>query len=226
MNSVAPIGRAEVNDNRRTPRFIVDPPISGTFDGAPVQIYNLGEHGLQFEHKEKLQRFHYGEIRFSLPISPRVIRLGGHVAWCRLAKKPGVLEAWPYRCGLRVEALNAITVDTLAALLRTNSVRPDKHSLERKKRLLAQRQAEQNVTPFATTPELPPPLTLDECITRVQSTRRLLEREPALYAAALAAGKRAWRDAPADDEIIAVWQQLARSVDPALISMTFDLYPE
>lgn len=227
MSSVAQREAVEVTDSRRTPRFILDPAIPGTFNGVPVMIYNIAEGGVQFEHKERLSRFVYGDLLFSLPISPRVIRLGGHVAWSRVARKGGELQPWPYRCGLRVENLHALTIDTLAQLLRVKSVRPDRDSLERKRKILLERQREQLMTPGLAPEEVPPPpLTLEECIERVQSARRHLRRNADIARELAASGRREWREGAASDETIAVWQQLRHSVDPALISLVFDLYPE
>lgn len=225
MSSVAPL-ESEVVDSRRTPRFILSPAIPGTFNGEPVLIYNVAEGGVQFEHKEKLTRFTYGDLLFSLPISPRVIRLGGHVAWSRMAKKTNDLQPWPYRCGLRVENLHALTIDTLAQLLRSKSVQPDRQSMERKRKLMLERQREQVVTPGVVLDEVPPPLTMEECIERVQSARRQLKHNPDIAQELAQSGRREWREAPASDELIAVWQQLRHSVHPALISVIFDLYPE
>jgi hypothetical protein len=226
MSSVASLLEPMVSESRRTPRFILDPAIPATFEDIPVLIYNIGESGIQFEHKQKIQRFQWGEVRFALPISPRVIRLQGRVTWCRMARGSDPLQPWPYRCGLAVEGLHALTIDTLAGLLRSKSARPDRNSLERKKKLLLERQSEEVILPGSVVETIPPPLTMEECINRVQSARSELRRDPANAALMLSSGQLAWRDAPASDEVVAVWQQLRQSVDPALISVVFDLYPE
>jgi hypothetical protein len=218
----------EVHDARRGPRFIVDPPIQAVLGSHQVQIYNIAEGGIQIEVPEKLPRSMYAEIRFSLPISPRVIRLEARVAWCRQARKDGLATAWPYRCGLRIEGLTAFTVESLAALLRAHVVRPDRNSLERKRRLIEERRrANLTLAPEPPArPALPPPITLEDCIARVQAARAVLRNDLALSAHSLAAGRRAWTGPDANAEVIAIWQYLDRVVDPSIVSVVLELYPE
>ena len=211
----------DVKDLRRGPRFILDQPIAATYEGQPVEIYNIGETGIQFEHRQRIHRGTFGELRFSLPISPRVIRLQGRVAWCRMARKEDALSVWPFRCGLRVEGLHALTIESLAEMLKARLLRPDRDSLERKRKLALSRPAEGR-----SEPPPPPPVTLEECITRVQIARAELRRDPGAARLAAAEGKTAWIGAGESDELIAVWQKLGRVIDPALIAVVFDLYPD
>ena len=221
------IALSSVEDFRRSPRFIVDPPIPALLGTHDVQIYNIGESGIQVEVAGKLQRGLYAEIRFSLPISPRVVRLEGRIAWCRQAKKHDLTQQWPYRCGVRIDGLTAFTIESLAAMLRTKLVRPDRDSLERKRRMLEERQRSSALS-LAPPPEpvLPPPATLDECITRVQAARVMLRNDMSLSIRSLAAGRSAWDGGDASAEAIAIWHHLGRTVDPAIISVVLDLYPE
>jgi hypothetical protein len=216
----------EVNDSRRTPRFIFDPPIEGSFNGERVLIYNITQEGVQIEHKEKLQRGTWGELQFSLPFSPRMIRLQGRVNWVRVAKQSNPLEAWPYRCGIRVEHLHALTIESLTELLRSRAVRPDKDSLERKrKKIAAQQQIESTVLPFVAQ-ELGPPLTVDEAMSRVQASRAMLRRDPKLAEQHLTVARMHWSGAPQPDDLLAIWNHLGRTVDPNVIAVVIDLYPE
>lgn len=224
--STLPLTEPDVVDSRRGPRFLLDPPIRGTFDDVEIDIYNIGENGLQAEFREKMMRGRFGEVRFTLPISPRVIRLQGRITWCRQAIKRQSL-AWPYRCGIKVEHIHALTIDALAELLRRKLVRPDRNSLERKRKLLMQRQLESVDTASASSiGRLPAPLTMDECITRVQNGRAVLRGNPELASRALAEARRRWRGSPEPDELLAIWQYLGGAVDPALISVVLDLYPD
>ena len=223
-HSIAP---HSVEDFRRSPRFIVEPPIPAVLGTHHVQIYNIGESGIQVEVAEKLQRGLYAEMRFSLPISPRVVRLEGRIAWCRQAKKNDFTQQWPYRCGVRIDGLTAFTIESLATMLRTKIVRPDRDSLERKRRMLEERQ---RASALALAPEpapsVPPPATLDECITRVQAARVMLRNDMSLSVRSLAAGRSAWTGGEASAEVIAIWQHLGRLVDPAIISVVLELYPD
>lgn len=213
----------EVTDARRGPRFLLEPPIEGAFNGDGVSIYNIGENGIQFEHRTAIPPGTHGELRFSLPHSPRVIRFFGRVTWCRMAKKPGSRVSWPYRCGVRIEGLHNLTLDTLAKLLRAKLIRPDRDSLERKKKLLGSRKSTRrettSVMPFEA------PLTLEECISRVQTARARLAGDPQLMRSCLVEGRAAWPGEPESDEIIATWHLLGGSTSPELVVMVFDLYP-
>jgi hypothetical protein len=213
----------EVTDARRGPRFLLEPPIEGAFNGDGVSIYNLGENGIQFEHRTAIAPGTHGELRFSLPHSPRVIRFFGRVTWCRMAKKPGSRVAWPYRCGVRIEGLHALTLDMLAKLLRAKLIRPDLDSLERKRKLAGNRTATKrpttSVVPFEA------PLTLEECINRVQTARARLAADPQLMRSSVVEGRAAWSGEAESEEIIATWQFLGGSVSPDLVAMVFDLYP-
>ena len=212
----------ELKEFRRTPRFLVEPVIPAVLDGDQVEIYNIGESGIQVEIAKSLHRNTYADLRFSLPFSPRVIRLEVRVAWCRQARKGEAIRVWPYRCGLRVEHLSAFTVESLAQLLRAKLVRPDRDSLERKRRMLMARERE---TKQEAIEVIPPPATLDECITRVQAARAILRGNPHLSTAESAAGRAAWSGGDASQEVVALWNHLGRSVDPAIISVVLDLYP-
>lgn len=212
----------EVEDFRKSPRFIVEPPIRATLNGEVVEIYNIGEWGIQFEGRTRPLRGSYAELRFALPLSERVVRLEGRIAWCRQATKRGTLD-WPYRCGLRVEGLSAFTIESLAHLLRARVVRPDRDSLERKKQLARQQRLLSAVDdePAST----PPPVSLDDAIARVQEARAVLRGHADLLTRHAKTGRAACTERGASLEVVAVWDYLGRVVDPAIIAVVLDLYP-
>lgn len=213
----------EIEDFRKGPRFIVEPPIRGSLNGEPVEIYNIGEWGIQVEGRSKVARGSYAELRFALPISERVVRLEARITWCRQAKKSGTLD-WPYRCGLRIEGLSAFTVESLAQLLRARVVRPDRDSLERK-RQLAREQRLLRAADEKPAPPPPPPVSLDDAIARVQEARTILRSHPELLTAHAKQGRAACDAREASLEVVAIWSYLEGIIDPSIIAVVLDLYP-
>lgn len=213
----------EVLDFRRAPRFVVDPPIVGAFDGHEVYICNIGETGLQVEYPSKIPRGTFGVLRFSLPGSEKIIRLSGRTAWCRMVKKHKVLERIRYRIGVRIEGLSPFTIETLAQLLKAKLLRPEKDSMEKKRRLVQERARPADVA--AEVSLIPAPVTLDDCIVRVQSARALLSTDPGRTLVLGEEGMGGWSGPPPSLEMVAVWQFLNRSVDPAIVALIFELYP-
>jgi hypothetical protein len=213
----------KVSDHRREPRFHVDPSLRGSFAGEAVEIYNIGESGAQFEHRDKFARHRFAELRFSLPFSGKAVKLEGRVAWCRMARKESTrLHQWPYRCGIRFEGFTAIGVDVFAELLRAKLLRLDTDSMERKRKLMLSKEALPGGTAIHGVAALP--VTLEDCIARVQSTRAFLRNDPALAVRAAAEGRALWRDREtANDELIAIWHQLRGTVEPEIIAVVLEM---
>lgn len=216
----------EVQDSRRKPRFLLDPPLDGSYRGEPVRIYNIGEDGVQIETRERIIKNDSGELRFSLPTSPRVMRMYGRVKWCRTARTSGPAYTWPFRCGIEVQGVHALTLGTLAQLIELEMAVPDAASLDRKKRLMEQ-QAPPGKDDLPRAAETPCVDTLSELIDAVRNALAALarQREAIPKLADVARGKvpAADQDACYGDEILAVWEYLHRCTPPKMIALVFDL---
>lgn len=214
---------AQVRDSRRKPRFLLDPPLEGSYRGEAVRIYNIGEDGVQIETRERVLKGDTGELRFSLPTSPKVMRMYGRVKWCRAARTSGPAYSWPFRCGVEVEGVHALTLGTLAELIELEMAVPDASSLERKKKLAAKVPAhEQDGLPRAT--ERPSVETLSSLIDAVRSAlAALARRSEAIPKLAAVARQSGGRSMDYSDEILAVWEYLHRAAPLNMIALVFDL---
>lgn len=217
----------EIADLRTTPRFVLDPPFEGSFRGEPVRIFNIAEDGLQIEVRQRIEKGAWGELRFSLPTSPRVMRVEARVKWCRAAKGAGPAYSWPFRCGLAVQGVHALTLDSLSQLLELELLRLDEDSLERKREILQQKATDLDpVLPRAA--EVPSIATLSSLIEAKRSAMAELTRNAEMLPRLAEAGRRNLAletgEQPAyDDEILAVWEYLHRCAPPRMIALAFDV---
>lgn len=216
----------EVEDLRKKPRFVLEPPLEGSFRGESVRIYNIAEDGVQIETRERVQRSDSGDLRFSIPTSPEVLRVYGRVKWCRAAKGRGPAYTWPFRCGIEVQGLHALTLETLAQLLELEMAKPDAASMERKRELMGRAKTSDDGLPRA--PEPPIVNALSGLMDAVRGALAFLGKQPAAIPRLAAAGRvhlRATQNEVGDyeDEILAVWEYLHRCSPPRLIALVFDL---
>ncbi len=203
---------------KRPPRFLLEPPIEATFGTDPVVIYNIGEGGIQIEHARKLTLQLMDTLRFSLPTSPRIIRATGRVVWCRASRKPDPLRSWPYRCGLELEGISALSLETLAKMLELSLARPLRH------------RPNETPPPPPVRDELPraqwvpsPPLTLEQSIALVQSARSEIKRLSANDRASLASEGSRSVENESDAGILTLYEYLRHVLQPAVIRMVIDL---
>ena len=216
-----------VSDLRSAPRFILDPPLEGSFRGEPVRIFNIGEEGVQIEVKSRVERAEYGELRFSLPTSPRVLRVYGRVKWCRPARGGGPAYSWPFRCGLAIEGIHTLTLDSLAQLIELELAKLDRNSLERKRELL--QKTALNLDPDLPRSEQTPIIsTLSALVEATRSASSELSRNPAAISRLAEAGRRNLQAESGEalayeDEILAVWEYLHRCAPPRMIALAFDI---
>lgn len=218
---------SEIADLRSAPRFVLEPPLEGSFNGEPVRIFNIGEEGVQIESRQKMPRGAWGELRFSLPTSPRVLRIDVRTKWCRAAKSAGPAFSWPFRCGLEAEGVHALTLDSLSQLLELEMLRLDNDSLERKRAILQQKAADLDpVLPRA--PERPSIGTLSSLVEAKRQAMFELTRNADLVPRLAEAGRQnlareTGEVATYEDEILAVWEYLHRCAPPRMIALAFDV---
>lgn len=205
---------------KRSPRFQLDPPIEATFGSERVIIYNIGERGIQIEYPGKVAPDTMDTLRFSLPTSPRVIRARARVLWCRASKKDDPLKSWPYRCGLQLDGVAALSLETLAQMIELSVARPLPSIPRTEPTRPVQRESE----------ELPraswvpsPPLSLEQTMALVQSARGELARLTSAQRAALAAEGRRLGTGAFGEEIFEIHAYLRHAIEPRVISMVLDI---
>jgi len=215
----SPGGPRDRELQKRSPRFQLDPPIEATFGAAPVIIYNIGERGIQIESPGKVAPNTSDTLRFSLPTSPRVIRAQARVLWCRAAKKDDPLKS-SYRCGLQLDGVAALSLETLAQMIELSVARPMPSIPKTQATRPAQRQPE----------ELPraswvpsPPMSIDQTMALVQSARGELARLTSAQRAALGAEGRRLGTGAFREEIFEIHAYLRHAIEPRVISMVLDI---
>lgn len=205
---------------KRSPRFQLDPPIEATFGTERVLIYNIGERGIQIESPGKVDTNTLDNLRFSLPTSPRVIRARARVLWCRVAKKDDPLQSWPYRCGLQLDGVPALSLETLAQMIELSLARP-MPSVPRAETARPDRRQAEELPRASWVPS--PPLSLEQTMALVQSARGELARLSRAQRAGLAAEGRRLGSGTFSEEIFEIHAYLSHAIEPRVISMVLDI---
>lgn len=205
---------------KRSPRFQLDPPVDATFGAQPVVIFNIGERGIQIETPAKVAPNTLDTLRFSLPTSPRMIRAQARVLWCRAAKKEDSLKSWPYRCGLQLEGIAALSLGTLAQMIELAIARP-MPSLPKVQPARPEQRQSQELPRASWVPS--PPISLDQTMALVQSARGELSRLTSAQRAALGAEGRRVGTGAFREEIFEIHAYLRHAIEPRVISMVLDI---
>lgn len=216
-----------VEDLRSVKRFVIEPPLHGTFASVEITIDDFGERGVQAEHAGALKLGSVGRLTFEIPMSQEVVRIQARVAWSRLSKKPDAKGKYLYRSGFRVEGDCEVMKTTLARMLHFSIARPDITSLEKKRKILIERARARAAAPTmkavtSRQPEIP-----TDHLLIIQQARARLQAMPeeavkwynrAKYSQAhLAETGQHHRD-----EIVAIWEYLERMIDINVIARVVD----
>ncbi|HVT44580.1 MAG TPA: PilZ domain-containing protein [Thermoanaerobaculia bacterium] len=218
----------EVTDSRTTPRFVANPPLEGDFGGVTVIIHDLADRGAQIEHADPLKIGNMAKlsVRFVPSSTPLTVR--GRVIWSRLSKTPNAKGKYLYRTGLLIEEERELIHQALQQLIGA-TLRLDENSLERKKRMLLERSRR-----LAATPKVIPlsaaaarAISGDQ-ILLIRQAREWLRSHPEdaikWYNRAKFSEARDGEDAVHyNDEMLAIWEYLERTVELALIRHVFEM---
>ena len=125
----------EVVDLRKSDRFLVVEPLSGTFGPAEVIVLNLSLGGAQFTHPQPLRIGTHGKLHFKR--GEAVVAIGATVVWSRLEPTAGGMV---YTSGVKLDAADNVYALAINTLMRAGAVRHDTGSLDRKKQRMAERE--------------------------------------------------------------------------------------
>ena len=216
-----------VEELRAVKRFIVDPPIRGSFANQDVSIADFGERGVQAEHASPLKLGLISKLSFNLPMTNEVVKIEGRVVWSRLSKKPNSQGKYLYRSGLRVDGDEEVMKATLNRMISFCIVQADTNSLEKKKKALWEkaraRAAAPTLKPIVTrAPEIP----YDQILI-IQQARARLQAHPDEAVKWYNRAKFTQTNAPDNlkhhrEEVLAVWEYLERTIEIGLIARVFD----
>lgn len=216
-----------VEELRSAKRFVIDPPLRGSFANTDVTIDNLGERGVRAEHAGALKLGSTSRLSIIMPTTHEVVRIEARVAWSRLSKKPDANGKFLYRSGLRVDGDAEVMKAILTRMINFCIARPDTASLERKRQALAERArsraAATTLTPVAQREaEIPS----DQVLLIRQARARLLAHpdEAVKWYNRAKYSQTQTRDVVQHhrDEIVAIWEYLERTIDLAVISRVLD----
>jgi hypothetical protein len=216
-----------VEELRRGKRFVIDPPLRGSFANTDITIDNLGERGLRAEHAGPIKLGITSRLSIIMPTTQEVVRIEARVAWSRLSRKPDANGKFLYRSGLRIDGDPEIMKAVLTRVIHVCMARPDTASLERKRQALAERArsraAATTLRPIATREaEIPS----DQVLLIRQARARLLARPDEAvkwYNRAKYSQTQTWEAGQHHrDETVAIWEYLERTIDIAVISRVLE----
>lgn len=208
-----------IADARSEDRYLAQAAIDGTFGANEVVIVDVGEHGAQLRHPLPLKLGTVAKLTFTLPRSGAQVRVQGTIVWSRLATKPDAAGRRDFFSGARIDDVEETMRQAIEQMLRSNAVRPDRSSLEKKRRMLLEKEkAKQHGGVKFMTQRMRIP---DDVILLVRQTRARLADNPAeavkWYNRAKFSLDQSGVQIHARDEVLAIWEYLERSVEIDII---------
>ncbi len=208
-------------------RFVIDPPLRGSFAAADLTIDNLGERGVRVEHAAPLQLGSTSRLSIIMPATQEVVRIEARVVWSRLSGKPDANGKFLYRSGLRFDGDSDIIKAILTRMIEFRIARPDTASLERKRQALAERaRARAAATAMKPIAKREAEIPADHVLLVQQARARLLAHpeEAVKWYNRAKYVQTETRDLVQHhrDEIVAIWEYLERTIDLAVISRVLD----
>ncbi|MBI2214556.1 MAG: PilZ domain-containing protein [Acidobacteria bacterium] len=210
----------DVADARTEDRYVAQTTLEGTFGSSEVAIVDIGEHGAQMRHPVPIKLGAIARLTFSVPTETRQVRAQGTVVWSKLATKADASGKRDFFSGLRLDDSDGVIKEAIERLVSTNALRPDRNSLEKKKRMLAEKEkARQHggVKFIGQRMRIP-----DDVILLVRQTRARLADNPAesvkWYNRAKFSLDQSGVQIHAREDVLAIWEYLERSVEIDIIS--------
>lgn len=214
----------DVAESRSVTRFVIDPPVAGSFGGVPVLIFDFAVRGVQAEHADPIRPGSSGRLSFAVPGGKLEISLRGKVVWSRLSQKVDFHGHTLYRTGFLIDDDVAASRSALTLLLDACVARPDDASLERKKKVLAEKKKMRDAKRMRVIPqrrEIP-----GDQLLLVQHARERLKTNPdeaiKWYNRAKFSLQAAGQSLPYREDVLAVWEYLERSVDLETITYVLE----
>ncbi|HWS73066.1 MAG TPA: hypothetical protein VN605_13190, partial [Thermoanaerobaculia bacterium] len=218
----------ELRELRAAERYVVVEPLPGSFGSASVSVHDICEHGVQIVHAHPLRIGTTARLWFRRGIT--VAASTATVVWSRLSQTPDSEGKLLYRSGIRLTTADHDFVHALQELAANGILRADADSLDRKRQLLAQREASRSGKPVMKYlhPELAVPS--DQALL-VRHARERLRANPeearkwyhrakfaTLEDGTAIGASEILRDR---DDVLAVWEYLERTVDLATVMRVF-----
>ncbi len=143
----------QVEELRKTDRFVVLEPIAGTFGAAEASVLNLSIGGAQISHALPIRIGTAGRLAFQR--GDVVVTTQARVLWSHVAPGPG--GKLVYCTGLRIEAVDPSYAMAINSLIRAGVIRQDLESMDKKRKRMIEREEKKKSGPKMIPTSEPPP---------------------------------------------------------------------
>lgn len=222
----------DIKELRERERYVLTERLTGSFGAVQVSLINLAEQGAQIEHAQPLRLAARGRLWFRR--GEVSVSLHALVVWSRLSKSPNEQGKYLYRSGVRIEEGESEFLAALRMLAEHGAIRPDPESLERKRRVLEEREQQRQGKPtmkrVATESDISP----DQVLLIQHARERLranFDEAQKWYSRAYFALRDGRTGISVElmhypEDVLAVWEYLERSVPLSTIKRVFDQMAE
>lgn len=218
----------EIREQRQEERYQVVEALSGSFGAAAIRILDLSQQGMQIEHPQPLRLATRSRLWFKR--GDVALSVQGLVIWSRLSKTPNQEGKLLYRSGIRLTGDSDEMTSAIQALSDRGVIQRDLESLDRKRKLIQQREDER-AAPKTTVKLLRIESTVspDETLL-IQHARDRLMAHPdearvwydrARYSI-VETGVAVAAEIRNREDVLAVWEYLERSLPLSTIARAFD----
>ena len=218
----------EIKEQRFEERYLVVEPLSGSFGAAAIRILDLSQQGMQIEHPQPLRLATRSRLWFKR--ADVSLSVQGVVIWSRLSKTPNQEGKLLYLSGIRLTIEGDQMTSAIQALSDRGVIRRDTESLDRKKKLIQQKEDERSAPrPTMKVVHVESRESSDQSLLIAHARERLManpEEAKMWYDRArysiVEAGVAVAAEIRHREDILAVWEYLERSLPLSTIARAFD----
>ena len=205
----------EIKELRSGQRYVLDHPVSASFGSTEVQIVNISTGGIQIIHP--LPQRIGSSSRLWFRVQDTSVSTNGRMIWSHLSKDESTGKT-TYRSGIRIEDLEFVAV--VNSLVERNILKADSDSLDRKKKLLIEKEKRRSDKHMVKT--LPTESLSSEQLLLIQHARERLRANPNEAARLYQQARTADAARDVREDAVAVWEYLERSIALGTITKVFD----
>jgi hypothetical protein len=206
----------EVKELREAERYVFDAPLSASYGAVELIIVNVSEGGLQALHPAPMRIG--SSSRLSFRAAGVIVGASGRLLWSHLSKEPDTNGKMLYRSGIRIE--DPAFAEAVRALVDKGFVKPDSNSLERKRKRLIEKEKSRSgpqMKVIVTEATVPP-----EQLLLIKQVRERLRTNPLEANRLYEQARTADAAKGVQQDVLAVWEYLERSISLPLIMRVFD----
>jgi len=207
----------EVKESRAGQRYVPDAPLAANFGATEVHIVNISTGGVQVIHP--LPQRIGTSSRLSFRLGDVHVAATARMIWSHLSKTETTNGKTIYRSGIRIQDLEFTAV--VNTLIERGIIRPDTESLDRKKKLLIEKERQRSDKHLL---KLLPAETVlsSEQLLLIQHARERLRANPTEASRLYQLARTADAADGVREDAVAVWEYLERSIALPTISKVFE----